>query len=137
MLRDGKFSPKVLERMIGKMVRSSLIMPGSQAFIPHFRALLRSCRSQVIVLGEFSKTKLRFWSELFRVAGNGTKIANLVMRVPTIIFFTDAEAKGLGGLCQNTGKGWRFRLPVGILSKTTINHLGFLAHLVSLSDRRQ
>ena len=131
IMRAGKCSSKDLERLIGKMVRTSMILPGAQAFIVHFRKLRAECRSGTVLIDDTGRTHLNFWLRLFKVAGGGTQIASLLLRMPSLIFFTDACAAGLGGYCHNTGRAWRYSLPENILSRTTINHLEFLAYLIS------
>ena len=130
-LTDGHCSAKEMERTIGRLVRASIILPGASAYIVHLRRIFwAQKRSGSIVLDKRAREHLAFWCGLLEVAKRGTKIASLVLRMPTRIFFTDAAGAGMGGYCHETSRGWRFAFPPGILKLTTINHLEFLAGLV-------
>ena len=132
MLDAGACSAKEMERMIGRFVRVTIIIPAAKAYIIHLRRIFHQQKVRgTITLDRKARDQLDFWRRMFDVATQGAKLETIVMRMPTIVFFTDAAGAGMGGYCHNTGRGWRYPFPEGILDHTTINHLEFLAELIS------
>ena len=108
------------------------MLPGSLAFISPVRKLLYGKYRGVLRIGDTEGRYIRFWPDLLRMAGRGTPISRLILRKPSLTIFTDASKRGMGGYCNETGIGWRYEFPEGVLKHTTINHMEFLAMIVFL-----
>ena len=123
---------KALEKIIRKLTRAYVVLPGLMVFIAPVRKLLYPKKRGRLKLEEHHRRYFKQWPALFGLARKGEPIARLVLRCLTMLMFTDAAKYSMGGYYNETGVGWQFAFPKGILDHTTINHLEFLAILVEL-----
>ena len=132
VLEGRKVEHKLLERMIGTLTRAAFVVPGAMAFINPLRRKLYGTRRGVLPLEEHEMGYMRCWLKLLKIAREGTPMKRLTLRKPGVTLFTDASKKGMGGYCRETGMAWRCIIPAGVLKRTTINHIEFLAVIVFL-----
>ena len=132
MTNDKTCRPKELEKLIGKLGRLSMIIPGSSAFIVAIRQAFYSTSDGWAILNQTCEFDLSLWLETINLGTEGVPLEKLLLRLPSATHFTDASGKGMGGYHMETGCVWNYPFPSGILEKTTINHLEFFAIIVDL-----
>ena len=62
----------------------------------------------------------------------GVSMNNIVFRQPNRIHIGDASEHGLGGMCVQNGKAWRFLIPTKLQGRAHINLLEFLIQVISI-----
>ena len=121
-----------MERLIGKLVRVSLILPGSSCFLKSLRPALHSAVKGRVILEEICIFDLKLWLIIINWAMKGAPISHLILRMPTMIKFTDTSGKGMGSYDLLLGIVWNYKFPIDILNHTTINYLEFFTVIVDL-----
>ena len=96
LLTDKKYSAFNLEKLIGRLVRTSLILPGSSAFLSNLYQEFYKNKGQDITLDYEICEDLEFWKKIINKAKAGTNINGLVLHEIDIIIFTDASGTGIG-----------------------------------------
>lgn len=92
-----------MEKLIGILVRTSLILPGSSAFLSNLYQEFYKNKDQYITLYYKICEDLEFWKKLINKAKAGTNINRLVLYEIDIIIFTDASGIGIGWFDATTG----------------------------------
>jgi len=129
-IADSNSSSKALEKMIGCLVRVSIIIPSSSSFLKELRFTFYSVIKGKSTFNQLCIANLKLWIRAIECSIEGTSITKIILRMPTLIFFTDALGAALGGFNLNTCCTWNFDLLPNILDYRIINYLEFLALLV-------
>ena len=95
MLSLNECSAKELKRLIGKLIRASMIMLGSIAFLkPLWSTLYSATRGQAI-LDKACKESLYIWIGIIYCCTDRLSIVKLLVRMPTQIYFTNTSGKAI------------------------------------------
>jgi len=124
-----------LDTTIGRLNHVGIILPPTRHFLSRTRQLVDQCQRRNrrwVRLPAQVKDDLSLFRELLTVAHRGISMNNIVFRVPTHIYRSDASSHGMGGYNLRNGKAWRYQFPPDILSIVTLNTLEFLGCLVTL-----
>ena len=123
---------KEFELLIGKLVRIGIIIPRSNTFIKPLQRAIYSASNGIAKFDKICINVLNLQLKIIDKSMIGTSLLRVVQYLPTLIFFTDASSKDLGGYNLQTSHTQNFKLLEGILEFTMINHLEFLAFLIQL-----
>jgi hypothetical protein len=125
---------KLLESILGRLENVAIIV----VMFGHFLNNIRSLQIKAMATQhnqKLSKNAIREF-ELSRKflarAHRGVSMNNIVFRKPTRIYIGDASEHGLGGMCVQSGKAWRFLIPPKLRGRAHINLLEFLIQVVSI-----
>ena len=106
---------KELERLISKLIRVSIIKPGSNAFIKSLRKALFAAVRGIAILDDTCILDLKLWLDLIDQSIEGTSLLKLIWCLSSIIFFVDASGIGLGRYDLFSSLEWNFELPPNLL----------------------
>ena len=139
ILVDCRCSVKELETLIGRLNHISVILRPSIHFLGRLRFLLarfmtknKNYRKYRHVLSSAVVDDLHLWKKFLQHAAAGVSINNIVYRTPTLTFRSDACPSGMGGICFESGRAWRFQLPHEYVDSLPVNFMEFLAACISI-----
>ena len=125
---------KLLESVIGRLENVAIILVMFGHFLNNIRSLqIKAAKSQhnqkltKNALAEFELSRT-----FLRRAYEGVSMNNIVFRKPNRIYIGDASEHGLGGMCVQSSKAWRFLIPIELRGRAHINLLEFLIQVVSI-----
>ena len=99
MIRDENCFAKDLEYLIGKLVRVSMILLGSECFLKLLRNTLHLAKGGRMLFNEVIILDLKFWVKLIDGGIAGFSMSKIILRMITNKNFTDALGNGIG--CHN------------------------------------
>ena len=103
-----------LDRLVGRLVHSSHVLPISRHFIGRLRSRLtprpRNPNSKRLRLTDLEIGDLTLWKRILDQANRGVSLNLLVTRQPDRICWSDACPFGIGGY-NLSGMAWRIRIP--------------------------
>jgi hypothetical protein len=76
---------------------------------------------------------LKLWLAFLASAGAGIDMNTLTFRHPTHVSCVDACEHGISGYSLVTGQAWRFKLPINLCLRTSLNSLEHLASYIQLA----
>ena len=128
----NKVAHKNLESTIGRIERTSYVVPNAKFFINRLRYLQYHSEKQGWAYIQKSVSEdLLLHLEFLKEAEVGTSINNLICRTPSHIYYADSCPFGLGGYsCK--GRAWRFYIPPSLRSIHTNNVLEFMAQIICI-----
>jgi len=124
-----------LDTTIGRLNHVGIILPPTRHFLSRTRSLVSHCQQRNkrwVRLPCTVKEDLHLFKTLLTIALRGVSMNNMVFRIPTHIYRSDASSHGVGGYNLCNGKAWRYRFPSDILSFMTLNTLEFVGCVVTL-----
>ena len=132
ILAANKVANKNLESIIGRIERTSYVVPNAKFFINRLRHLqYHSVKQGWAYLPKPVQLDLQLHLRFIKEAELGTSINNLVCRRPSHIYYADSCPFGLGGYsCR--GRAWRFYIPPSLRSIHTNNVLEFIAQIICI-----
>ena len=132
LINSNLCNDKIFEKLIGKLVRVSIIIPGSIIFITSFWHTLYSSKNGLSHLDTNCKFFLRLQIQIIYKSIIGTPIEKLLICLPTLIKFTDTSREAIGTYHFDTSYFQNYKFPFNILKFITINYLEFLTILIDL-----
>ena len=135
LLTTKQCSAHNLEKLIGRLVRTSLILPGSSAFLSNLYQEFYKNKGQDIILDCETCEDLEFWKRLINKAKAGTNINGLVLHEIDIIIFTDASGTGIGWFDATTGICQRYPFGIAFVNSISINYLEYITAIAALKSK--
>ena len=125
---------KTLESILGRLENVAIIIGMMGHFLNNIRSIQikasESQHNQKLTKNAVAELKL---AQKFLVrAKNGISMNTITFRKPSRIYIGDASEHGLGGLCEQSGRAWRFVIPPKLRGRAHINLLEFLIQVVSI-----
>ena len=132
ILVANKVANKNLESIIGRIERTSYVVPNSKYFINRLRYLQYHSEKQGwAYIPKSVRKDLLLHIDFIKEAELGTSINNLICRQPSHIYYADSCPFGMGGYsCK--GRAWRFYIPPSLRSTHTNNVLEFMAQIICI-----
>ena len=128
----GQVNDDTLQSIIGRLERTSYVVPHARYFLNRLRALQRiTSKTKWAKIPESTSLDLKLWHKFLDNAHKGTNINNLVFRRPSNFFWADSCPFGLGGY-SSSGRAWRYYIPPSLRSVHTNNVLEYLAIIVTM-----
>ena len=125
---------KTLESVLGRLENVAIILVMFGHFLNNIRSLqIKASTSQHNQrLTKNAIAELELSRKFLRRAHDGVNMNNFVFREPNRTYIGDASEHGLGGMCSQSGKAWRFLLPPKLRGRAHINLLEFLIQVISI-----
>lgn len=126
---------KFMHTTVGRLNHVAFLIPGARHFLSRLRAIVTRGRHRNQKWGRLlapHKADLRLFQGYLRLANRGVSMNNIVHRLPTHHYRSDASQAGIGGYSIDDGTAWRFALPADILQHITLNTLEFIGCLVTI-----
>ena len=119
---------KLLESVLGRLENVAIIVKMFGHFLNNIRSLqIKATSSQHNQqLSKNSIAEFELSRKFLARARRGVSMNNIVFRKPNRIHIGDASEHGLGGMCTQNGKAWRFLIPTHLQGRAHINLLEFL-----------
>ena len=134
IIKDKTVKYKVLESIIGRLENAAIILVMFGHFLNNIRSLqIKAASTQhnqkltKNAIAEFELSK-----KFLQKAHKGINMNNMAFREPNRIYVGDASKHGLGGMCVESGKAWRFLIPPHLRGRAHINLLEFLIQVISI-----
>jgi hypothetical protein len=125
---------KLLESILGRLENVAIIVVMFGHFLNNIRSLqikaMTSQHNQKLSRNAIKEFELS--RKFLARAHKGVSMNNIVFRTPTRIYIGDASEHGLGGLCVQSGRAWRFLIPPKLRGRAHINLLEFMIQVVSI-----
>ena len=125
---------KLLESVLGRLENVAIILKMFGHFLNNIRSLqIKAAQSQHNQkLSKNAIAEFELSRKFVAKAHAGVSMNNLVFRRPNRIHIGDASEHGLGGMCTQNGKAWRYLIPTKLQGRAHINLLEFLIQVVSI-----
>ena len=125
---------KTLESVLGRLENVAIIVKMFGHFLNNIRSLqLKASKTKHNqILTKNAIAELNLSQKFLKKAHEGISMNTLTFRKPTRIYIGDASEHGLGGMCVQSAKAWRFIIPPKLRSRAHINLLEFLIQVISI-----
>mmetsp|Transcript_1089 Transcript_1089/g.1714 ORF Transcript_1089/g.1714 Transcript_1089/m.1714 type:complete len:831 (+) Transcript_1089:2296-4788(+) len=129
-LNKKRIGYRNLASLVGKLNHAGSIVPFAQFFLSRLHHLKRVAeQSGAGILSPLARQDLKFWKVLLLHASRGMSLNLLSLREPDRGYKGDACPFGLGGHSLH-GRAWRWKIPLHLLGRASINLLELLASVV-------
>jgi hypothetical protein len=118
LLATKSVTIKFMHTIIGQLNHVNFLIPGACHFLSRLRAIVTRGRKGNKKWGRLlapHKADLRLFQDYLCLANRGVSMNNIVHRLPTHHYRSDASQAGIGGYNIADGSAWRFALPDDIL----------------------
>jgi hypothetical protein len=129
-------SSKALEQLVGRLNHVGYIIPSARHFLGRLRQAQRAAtrrRGRIVKLTSEQLSDLDLWLRYLEQATKGINLNLITLRRPTHSLRSDACEHGIGGYNLESGKAWRWEIPVELRGRATLNALEFLASYVAIA----
>ena len=133
IIKQKSVKYKDLESILGRLENVAIILVMLGHFLNNIRSLqIKAANSQHNQkLTKSAIAEFHLGRKFLKKAHQGVSMNNIV-RKPNRIYIGDASEHGLGGMCVQNGKAWRFLIPEHLRGRAHINILEFLIQVISI-----
>jgi hypothetical protein len=130
----SKVSYEHLDTLIGHLNHCGFLIPQARHFMGRIRAAKYSASKRWhIWLSLDVQLDLKLWVVFLASALAGIGMNTLTFRHPMHVSHADACEHGIGGYSLITRQAWRFKLPVDLRLRASLNSLEHLASYIQLA----
>ena len=132
IIRNKKSTHDELETILGRVTHLAVPSPKILHFLSRPRALVKRAETRrEIGITPQVIYDLQLFVKFISNANKGINLNLCTFRCPTIVYRADACPQGIGGF-SHRGRAWRFKIPVHLQFRATLNFLEFITSTVGI-----